>query len=439
MMMRYQLIACLISLFCFTLSAQDLPRRAFFGLRLVEIPAELRQSNGLPAGQGVYIQQIVPGSTAAASGLQAGDILLSLDGQATDDPAATVRLVGSYRAGQPLAYTFIRAGRRITEQTTIRGLPREEYADLEVSYGSVRVGDARLRTIVTRPKGVGGRLPALLFIQGVSCYLMDTPLDTARAETQLLNQIARSGFVVMRVDKSGLGDSQGPPCTEIDFQTEQAGYSAAYAALLQRPDVATDSGFILGHSMGGVMAPLLAREHPVRGIIAYGTMGVNFLEYFAATRRSITEAMQLPPAEADAYVKREVECAALLFAAQLSREEALARNAECESVYSLLNIRHGTFWRQLYNLNIPALWQEYDGQLLAAWGGSDYISARAEHQYIVDIVNAEQPGRATFVEIPASSHGMEQAATFAAARDEPGPFNPAITVSVLDWLRQARG
>lgn len=435
--MRFFLLGCLALSLAAALPAQDLPRRAFFGLRLLEVPDTLRQRTSLAPGEGVYIQQIIPNSTAAASDLRAGDILLSLDGQPTNDPATTVRLVATYRDQQPLRYTYLRNGRRLSAQTIIRGLPREQYADLEVSYGSVAAGhDTRLRTIVTRPRGVAGPLPALLFIQGVSCYLMDTPFDTSRSETQLLNRLAREGYVVMRVDKSGMGDSQGPPCTAIDFQTELAGYRAAYAALLQRPDVASDQGYIFGHSMGGVMAPLLARELPVRGIITYGTMGVNFLEYFAATRRTITEAMQLAPDTADAYVRREVECAALLFAAQLSREEALARNAACADVYGLLDIRDSAFWRQLYMLNIPALWHDYEGALLAAWGGSDYISARAEHQYIADIVNARQPGRARFVEIPASSHGMESAPTFAAARANPGAYNEAVGAAVVEWLQE---
>ena len=39
----------------------------------------------------------------------------------------------------------------------------------------------------------------------------------------------------MRVDKPGAGDSEGPPCAEIGYREELAGYRAALRALLANP------------------------------------------------------------------------------------------------------------------------------------------------------------------------------------------------------------
>ncbi|NUO02402.1 MAG: alpha/beta fold hydrolase [Saprospiraceae bacterium] len=422
--------------FLVQLRAQDLQRRAFMGIRMEPVTEDVQRVMKLPAIKGVLIQQIIAGSTAEAAGLQRGDVLLELDGREVNSPDEAVRAVGAYRAGQTLQYKLFRAGKTMVQQTIIQGVPAETYPDLEVTYSSVKAGDAQLRTMLTRPRHRSGKLPALLFIQGIGCYSMDTPFDTLRPETQLINAIARQGFVVMRVDKSGLGDSRGAPCESIDFYTELEGYRQAYAALQASAGVDSSNCFVFGHSMGGLMAPMLAKDFSVKGIVAYGTIGVNFMEYFTNTRRTIAQALELDAAETDTYVKRECACAAMLLSARLSREEAVKLDEVCDGVYDILLLRSEAYWRQLYDLNIPALWQAYQGKALAAWGSTDYISARREHELIAETVNQSHPGNGTFLEIPNSNHGMYLASTFSEARTNPGPFNPKVTEMVSEWLKK---
>ena len=48
--------------------------------------------------------------------------------------------------------------------------PLEDLAGLETEYGVVRTSEGvRLRTILTRPEGASGRLPAIFIAQWVSC------------------------------------------------------------------------------------------------------------------------------------------------------------------------------------------------------------------------------------------------------------------------------
>lgn len=417
----------------------DLPRRAFLGIRMEAVTAEVQRVMNLPAVKGVLIQNVIPGSTAEAAGLQRGDVLLELDGKEVNSPDEAVRMVGAYRAGQTLKYKLIRSGKILAEKTVIQGLPAEKYADMEVTYGSVNAGDAKLRTIITKPKKSGGKLPALLFIQGIGCYSMDTPFDTNRTELQLINRLVREGWVVMRVDKSGIGDSRGAPCDQIDFNTELEGYVRAFESLQKRDDVDVENCFIFGHSMGGVMAPLVAKEQRVKGIVAYGTIGVNFMEYFVNSRRTIAESYEMTPSEADAYIKEQTECAALLLSARLPRAEAVKLNPECGGVYDALLLRSEGFWRQLYDMNIPANWQQFEGKALAVWGETDFISTKSEHQLIAATVNRYHPGNGTFLEIPNSNHGMHVASTFQQARTNPGGFNPEVAERVGAWLKQQTG
>ena len=418
--------------------AQELPRRAFFGIQMEPVTDDVQRVMKLPAVKGVLIQRIIPGSTAEAAGLQRGDVLLELDGKEVNSPNEAVKMVAAYRAGQPLHYKLIRDGKTLEEKTTIQGLPKENYSDLEVSYGAVKMSTGVLRTIVTKPKNAG-KLPALLFIQGVGCSSVDTPFDTSGTVMQLINRIARENFVVMRVDKSGLGDSNGPPCEQMDFSTELEGYNAAFTALRERSDVDAGNCFILGHSMGGVMAPLVAKEQPVKGIVAYGTIGVNFMEYYTNTRKTVAQAYNMTPAETDDYIKEQCACTSMLMNARLSREEAVKRLPACGDVYDFLLLRDKSFWYQLYDLNIPFAWSQYAGKVLTVWGSADYVAAREEHRQIAETVNQYHPGNGTFIEIENAGHAMNSAANFWEARTDPGPFNPKIADTINKWLKEQAG
>ncbi|MDZ4683049.1 MAG: hypothetical protein SH848_02945 [Saprospiraceae bacterium] len=92
----------------------------------------------------------------------------------------------------------------------------------------------------------------------------------------------------------------------------------------------------------------------MKGIAVYGTIGVNFMEYFTNTRRTIAQALELDAAEADLYVKRESACAAMLLNARLSREAAVKIDEVCGGVYDVLLLRSDAYWGQLYDVNIPA-------------------------------------------------------------------------------------
>jgi len=186
--------------------------------------------------------------------------------------------------------------------------------------------------------------------------------------------------------------------------------------------------------MGGVMAPLIAQSCSMKGIIAYGTIGVNFMEYWINTRKTIADAYEMTAADKDDYIKEQCQCAALLLDAHMKKDEALKINPNCKASINTLLLRDYPYWDQLTAINIPAAWQAYNGKVLAMWGSSDYVSAREEHKIITEVVNRSHPGNATFKEVPNASHGMQTAATFQEAKDSPGSFNYNIASAISEWL-----
>jgi esterase/lipase len=107
----------------------------------------------------------------------------------------------------------------------------------------------------------------------------------------------------MRVEKPGLGDSEGPDCSEADYESELAAFRTAFKALKNINYVDTNSIYILGLSIGSVSAPLTMQNENVKGFIVSGGFTKTWLEHMLELERrrlalldkkpvDITEAMQ---------------------------------------------------------------------------------------------------------------------------------------------------
>src|SRR5262245_41869486 len=116
------------------------------------------------------------------------------------------------------------------------GLPQEKFPGVEVVYTAVRNPKGPLqRVILTRPEKSTERLPGILFVPWLSCDSVESPKGAAPGVDEFLQRIAaETPFVLLRVDKPGVGDSEGV-CSETDLDTEIAGNRAALAFLKGHP------------------------------------------------------------------------------------------------------------------------------------------------------------------------------------------------------------
>ena len=111
--------------------------------------------------------------------------------------------------------------------------PREQVPGADVIYDSVKTrAGYRVRRITTIPQNAIGKLPAVFMVGWLSCDSVEQPGMRSDGFAELMYEIAsRSGFITVRIDKPGVGDSEGPPCAQADFQTELAAYQNAFEAL----------------------------------------------------------------------------------------------------------------------------------------------------------------------------------------------------------------
>lgn len=413
------------------ISQDQLPRRNFFGIQTQPLSEE--RSRDLQVGGGVDIVAIVPNSTASQAGVMRGDVLIAINNSVVQNHASVTNISKTIKAGATVRWEVIRKGKKISLKSAMKQFPMESYKDLNVAYNHITVGGTKLRTIVTAPKNANNS-KAVLYIQGISCASIDNPLDTSSTQTQFINHLARRGFVVMRVDKQGTGDSEGVPCSDLDFTTEASGYEAALKALHEHPAINKQNIYIFGHSMGGVWAPIISKEIPVKGIAVYGAIGTNYLEYIINSRRTVATAINLNPEEAADYVQGYAECMGLYVGMNYDAQKVLNVNPDCANELQLTAIRSQEFQKQLAALNIPSLWKSVDEPVLAMWGSSDFVSLRSDHEHIANAVNYYHNGNGNFAEVAYADHGMSSANTFQQAITNPGAFNDEVVRVFTDWV-----
>src|SRR4030095_780624 len=148
----------------------------------------------------------------------------------------------------------------------------ESYPGLDVEYGTLRTpSGAQLRTIVTRPHVAATRLPAIQFVQWLSCDSVELAKEPRDGWSKMLRRlVTESQALVLRTEKSGVGDSQGPACSTLDYETELSHHRLAFEHLRARADVDPDRIVVFGASMGSTMAPLIAQGRHARAVATWG-------------------------------------------------------------------------------------------------------------------------------------------------------------------------
>ena len=79
--------------------------------------------------------------------------------------------------------------------------------------------------------------------------------------------IEQSGYATVRMDKPGVGESQGE-CANLAFKQELSGYQSAFDEMLKYDFIDPARVMVVGLSNGGGTSALVPRQHPVRGYIA---------------------------------------------------------------------------------------------------------------------------------------------------------------------------
>ena len=427
-------------------AADELKRRGFLGAALGPVSPKVQKAQKLPTNEGAVVLSVIPDSSAEAGGVIEGDVFVAIDSTPIMSPATAIAAVNARKGGEVFKLHIVRnEGEKLALEIKLKERPREESETFDIVYGSLVSKAGRLRTIVSRPRS-SGKHPALLFIQGIGCYSVESLGATRPAEFQLIaSEFTKHGFITLRVEKPGCGDSEGGPCEDVDFETELDGYRQALKALKGLDGVDSANVFLFGHSLGGLWAPVVASEEPVKGVAVYGTVLKPWYEYELENRRRQLILSETPYPAIDADLRAFTSFLHALYFDKKSIEEIGKEHPELREMTRSLSPdgshmygRSVTFMRQVAGLRMSDYWEKLDCHVLAAWGKAEYISTESDHRQLADLINARHPGHGTFLALEGMDHGFHRASSakdrFKDARaGVQSEFNPLITQTLLAW------
>ena len=416
----------------------DLSRKADLGFRLAV------------EGESLVVKRLVADSAAAAAGIKENDVVLAInDGKVThalDDR----RRLDRHPGDKPLKLSLGRGGTQIDMTFTPPARAWEAMPGADSYYGVVDMPDgARLRTIIAVPEGVKKKVPAIFLAQWVSCSSLEYREQSGGSKVQArLVRDTRRAFI--RVERSSDGDSEGPACHRLDYDTELMHYYHAFKQLLNHPRIDSNNIIIFGSSLGSTVAPLLAEKLwqdgiKVKGVMVQGGGAVSYLERMMSFERAYLERRpDVDPTTIHNEILDRIRFYTEYFIAQRSPNDIAKDSAAMKRVFNDIRglnaeTQYGrphAWHQQAAQHNFLKAWHTLSVPVLVVFNEFDQYEMEHGHRMIVDMINRWRPGTASYVIQRGLGHSnyrfnsMEEAYA-----DEAGVAEPLTFARVLvDWV-----
>jgi fermentation-respiration switch protein FrsA (DUF1100 family) len=181
--------------------------------------------------------------------------------------------------------TFMQAGQSFPLNLTQETIEKEDrrrpqepdmprpYIEDEISFENRKAG-IRLAGTLTLPCGKG-KFPAVVLISGSGAQNRDEELAGHRPFLVIADYLTRNGIAVLRFDDRGTAKSSGDSgnATTADFADDA---EAAVEYLLTRKEINQKHIGLIGHSEGGIIAPMIAaRSKDVAFIVMLAGTGIQ--------------------------------------------------------------------------------------------------------------------------------------------------------------------
>lgn len=336
-----------------------------------------------------------------------GDRLVALGGTPLEDIGTARKLLRLAAPERPLRLTLRRADQALEVDCHVRRMPTEQHPFGTILLDAVSVFGYRLRAIALLPD-TPGPFPTLYYLPGAHWASEEYPFDVDAPVPALLGHLAQQGIASLRVERFGMGDSEGPPCTQFGFLDELAAYRAGLDLLSNATWCDHERVSLWGHSLGAMVAPLLANSLPtalgLRGIVTFGASAIPISAGLtSALERHAMRQVHVPPTR----VARQVELLRLIVEGGRTPAQALHERPDLRDVkpdhFTDVTIyrRNVSFYHQLELQPLQQAWSKIDVPVVALHGANDWICTLEDSQRLAALAP-----RGVAVEVPNTDHHL---------------------------------
>lgn len=325
----------------------------------------------------------------------------------------------------------------------------------DITFTNEAAGNTLAGTLTTPSSG--GPFPAVILISGSGPQDRDGTILGHKPFLVLADALTRRGIAVLRFDDRGMGRSTGSfaTATTQDFATD---VQAAVRYLQSRSNIDTRNIGLIGHSEGGIVAPMVAAQSSDVAFLvllaAPGLTGEAILlqqaalinsksgrsASFTETNKTLQQRMftAIKESKDATELRKRLEAA---FAAASPAEQQLMKEAEITVDNQVPSLGSPWFRFFLTYDPIPAL-KKIRVPVLAVTGSNDLQVPPGENLKAIE--KALQSGGNTNVtirEIPNLNHLFQTSAT--GLPDEYGTLEETMSPEVLElvgsWIEQHTG
>lgn len=368
------------------------------------------------------------------------------------DPALGAEFDGTLSPnGESIAGTWSQNGRNLPLTLTRRAPGQKEpvlfrpqtptgsvpYRAEDVVYDNSAAPDVRLAGTLTLPEG-RGPFPAVLLIAGSGPNDRDEEIFGHKPFLVLADHLTRQGIAVLRYDKRGVGQSSGDyaAATSNDFAADA---DAGVLYLRKRPEIDPRRIGLVGHSEGGIIAPMVAEKDPaVAFLVLMAAPAVRGDQIIMAQTRALAAAAGAPGSllTANAAIERQYLDAVMSAkdgeSAEHTARQILKKLGMPEAAIAAQAKDAGSDWYRFFLNYDPAPALAYLRQPVLAIIGSKDLQVTPDEN-LPALKEALKSSRdSEVVELPGLNHLFQTAKT--GALSEYGEIEETISPRALDLI-----
>ena len=286
---------------------------------------------------------------------------------------------------------------------------------------------------LTTPTATAARVrsPAIVLVAGSGPVERDAVVAGIPLFAQLAADLAERGFVVLRYDKRGVGQSGGRLET-VTLQEYADDVVAAVKWLDQRKDVDRRRITVIGHSEGAAIAMLAAsREKKIASVVLMEAMGTPGVDLILEQQQASLDRLNVPEGERPSKVELQKKIL-----------DAAITGQGWEALPPEIRARADSPWyRSLLTFDPAAVMPRIKQPLLIVHGELDKEVLPHHSKRLTEAANTRKKvAPATFVSLPGLNHLLVPAKTGDTSEYLLLPekrISPEVARAVADWLATA--
>lgn len=244
-------VILIVPFYCFGQSSvKTLDRSVFIGAEIGTLSNPVRVAYKMKVEKGIIIYKVFPNSAADNAGLIEKDVIIAIDSTHLNTLNQFQDFIKTKKGNDTLNLFFVRNDTVRNTSLVLHFLPRETNFYFETMYDQIEINDSSqnntqisLRTIITIPRTLENeennntenteitQFPLVIILNSASNESIERELYSKNKKKEYqfydwIENLTKNGFATLRIEKKGIGDSNGK-LNEWTFEDEQKSINSA--------------------------------------------------------------------------------------------------------------------------------------------------------------------------------------------------------------------